>query len=116
MSEKSVATKKPKNITFTYKGTDYVLEYTRNSIKRMESDGFSPSEYEKKPMTVMNDLFRGAFLAHHRSVGTALIDEMFEKIADKEGFFSVLVDLYQAPFEAITDSPTEGEITWKVGQ
>jgi len=107
---------KAKNITFNYDGIDYCLEFSRNAIRQMEAEGFDPSEYEKKPMTVANDLFRGAFKAHHPMTKTTLIDEIFEKIGDKEGLFSTLVELYQAPFEAMAESPAEGEITWKVGQ
>lgn len=107
---------KPKNIIFTYNGSDYVLEFTRNTIRQMEAAGFNPGDYERKPMTVANDLFRGAFLAHHQSTKNTLIDEIYDKIADKEGLYEVLIELYQAPFEAMTASPLEGEISWKVGR
>jgi len=107
---------KIKNITFTYDGIDYVLEFTRNAIRKLESEGFNPADYDKKPMTVTNDLFRGAFIAHHPMTNKNLIDEIFEKISDKEGLFDALVTLYQAPFEAMTESPEEGGITWKVGK
>lgn len=105
-----------KNITFNYDGIDYTLYFTRNSIRKMESEGFSVSEYDKKPMTVANDLFRGAFIANHPMTRTSLIDTIFEKISDKEGLFEALVALYQAPFEAMTENPAEGGIAWKAGQ
>ena len=55
-----------KQLTFTYNGKDYVLEYTRNTVRQMENNGFVTNDIDIKPMTVLPALFAGAFLAHHR--------------------------------------------------
>ena len=52
-----------KQITFEYEGKDYTLEYTRNSVRTMERRGFVSDDITTKPMTVVPDLFAGAFLS-----------------------------------------------------
>ena len=53
-------------ITFTYGGKVYVLEYTRKSVEEMERRGFVAEDVLTKPLTVLPELFAGAFIANHR--------------------------------------------------
>ena len=102
-------------ITFEYKGNDYTLEFTRDSIKQMERAGFSYSQVEEKPYTSLMTLFKGAFLAHHPRVSQTTIDEIWDNLGDKEGMFEVLANLYNEPLEAMMAEPEEGKkIMWKV--
>ncbi len=52
-------------IVFDHKGTQYTLEFTRDSIKQMERTGFSLDVAQTQPMTSLLTLFKGAFIAHH---------------------------------------------------
>ena len=54
-----------KQLTFTYNGKDYVLEYTRNTVRQMENNGFIANDIETKPMTVLPALFNGVQYAHY---------------------------------------------------
>ena len=102
-------------ITFEYKGNDYTLEFTRDSIKQMERAGFSYSQVEEKPYTSLMTLFKGAFLAHHPRVSQTTIDEIWDNLGDKEGMFEVLANLYNEPLEAMMAEPEEvKKIMWKV--
>ncbi|MCM1545286.1 MAG: DUF5055 domain-containing protein, partial [Ruminococcus sp.] len=65
--------------TIKFKGSDgkeYLLEFTRKSVKTMERQGFRIDEIDSKPMTVLPALFAGAFLAHHKFVKPAVSDEI----------------------------------------
>lgn len=102
-------------ITFEHKGTNYTLEYTRDSVKQLERAGFSYSQVEDKPYSSLMTLFKGAFIAHHPRTSQAVIDEIWDGLADKEGIFEALADLYNEPIEAMMAEPDEGKkIEWKV--
>ena len=102
-------------ITFEHKGTDYTLEFTRDSIKQMERAGFAYSQVEEKPYSSLMTLFKGAFLAHHPRISQTVIDEIWDNLGDKEGLFEALANLYNEPLEAMMAEPEEGKkIVWKV--
>lgn len=102
-------------VVFESNGTQYTLEYTRDSIKQMERGGFSLSEAGNQPMTSLTALFKGAFIAHHPRLSQNVIGEIWENISDKDGLFEALIDLYNEPLEALMKEPEEGKkIVWKV--
>ena len=47
-----------KQLTFTFKGKEYTLEYTRRTVRQMEDSGFIASEVGDKPMQILR-LFSG---------------------------------------------------------
>ena len=49
-------------------GKVYTLEYTRQTVKVMERQGFIPDKVSEQPMTYLPTLFAGAFMAHHRNI------------------------------------------------
>lgn len=95
--------------------TEYTLEFTRASIKQMESSGFDAHELVQKPMSTLPALFAGAFLAHHRLLPQKKIDAIFDMIPDKQGFFEKLAEMYNEPIEALMAEPDEahsGNVNW----
>ena len=44
-------------------GKVYTLEYTRQTVKMMERQGFVPEKVSEQPMTYLPTLFAGAFMA-----------------------------------------------------
>lgn len=102
-----------KQITFSYKGKDYTLEYTRSSIRRMERDGFDTGNAEANPMSAVYAMFRGAFYAHHRNADTKIIDEIFDKLGDLHEWADDLLEMYKETFEPTNDDKDEnaGEIS-----
>lgn len=104
-----------KQLTFQYKGKDYTLEFTRRTVRQMEDAGFIASEVGEKPMQILR-LFSGAFLAHHRSVKTDVIEEIYGALPNKEDLITALIDMYNEPIEALMDEPTEesGNVEWTV--
>lgn len=99
-----------KQLTFTDNGVDYTLEFTRNTVRRMERNGFDASAAEKSPMTAVYDLFVGAFQANHRNVDSRKLDDMFNRIGDIGAWAEDLLEMYKEPFETLADEKKEGEI------
>lgn len=109
-------------ITLSYKGTDYELEYTRNSVRQMESQGFVLDQISDKPMTMIPMLVYGAFMKHHKGIKRSLVDEIYERIANKlgdgeNGFIQTLLEMYADTVNTLTDNDPseEGNLAvWKV--
>jgi hypothetical protein len=101
-----------KQLTFDYNGKNYVLEFTRNSVRQMESDGFIASDIETKPMTVLPALFAGAFIAHHRFEKKSVIEEIYSKLKDKQLLIEKLAEMYNEPISSLLDEPEEGNLEW----
>lgn len=105
-------------ITFEHNGTQYNLEYTRETIKQMERNGFSLDTASAKPITSLLLLFKGAFIAHHPHVSQSTIDEIWENLENKEGLFDALTDLYNEPLETLFKEPEDEskKVAWKVAK
>ena len=105
-----------KQINFEHNGKEYTLEYTRESVKQMEREGFVSSDILNKPMLTLPKLFAGAFKAHHRfDVKQKQIDEIFELFKNKQALVEKLAEMYAEPMETLMDNSNvdEGnEIAW----
>lgn len=101
-----------KQLTFSYNGKDYTLEFTRATVRQMEGSGFVASDIETKPMTVLPDLFRGAFLANHRFEKASVIDEIYSKMTNKPALIEALADMYNEPVRSLLDEPEQGNVEW----
>lgn len=97
-----------KQLTFEYKGKEYTLEYTRESIKQMEREGFVASNIATKPMTTLPQLFAGAFKANHRfDVKQKQIEEMFGLFKNKNALVEKLAEMYADPMETLMDDEVD---------
>ena len=99
-------------INLTYDKKEYVLEYNRQSVKTMESQGFVLEELTAKPMTMIPLLFNGAFIKNHRGIKRNLMDEIFEEIGDKTALMEALMEMYAETLGSLTDGNGEGNATW----
>ncbi len=105
-----------KQLNFEYKGKEYTLEYTRESVKQMEREGFVANDVLAKPMNTLPKLFAGAFKAHHRfDIKQKEIDEIFELFTNKQALIEKLAEMYSEPMEALMDNDSvEGNaIAWE---
>lgn len=103
-----------KTIKFTFEGHDYELGYSRKTIQIMENAGFSARAVEDKPMTLLPQLFSGAFLLNHKHTKQELIDRILENLSDKDGLYAKLIELYNEPLQALFEEPEKGNVTWTV--
>lgn len=101
-----------KQLTFSYNDKEYTLEYTRNTVRQMEEQGFVARDIETKPMTILPALFAGAFLAHHRFEKKTVIDEIYSKLKDKPSLIERLAEMYNEPVSSLLDEPDQGNLEW----
>jgi hypothetical protein len=103
-----------KQITFEFEGKDYTLEFTRKSIETMERQGFVIGDIVDKPMLTLPALFAGAFLAHHKWVKKDVIDEIYNRMENKQDLLQKLTEMYNEPIEALFEEPkeSEGNVEW----
>lgn len=102
-------------INLTYDKKEYVLEYNRQSVKTMESQGFVLEELTAKPMTMIPLLFSGAFIKNHSGkdgVKRKVVDEIFEEISDKPALMEALMEMYTETLGTLTEGSGEGNVTW----
>lgn len=100
-------------ISFTFDGTDYCLEYTRQTVKKMEDRGFVAARILEAPMTVLPELFAGAFMANHKYTDRKVIDAIYDKMTDKRQLVETLTQMYNEPIEALMADGDEGNgIKW----
>lgn len=104
-----------KQIIFEYQGKDYCLEYTRETVRQMEREGFRSSDVIDKPMLSLPKLFAGAFKAHHKyGLKEKAVEEMFNLFTNKDALFEKLAEMYNSPMEAMLDEPEDSgnAIVW----
>ncbi len=102
-------------ISLNYKDKDYTLEYNRQSVRMMESQGFVLEQLSAKPVTMIPMMFSGAFIKNHRGLKRALIDEIYDEVADKSGLLNALMEMYAETLSTLTDeNEVEGNAIWAV--
>ena len=102
-------------INLTYDKKEYVLEYSRQSVKTMENQGFVLEELTAKPANMIPLLFAGAFIKNHSGkdgVKRKVIDEIFDEIPDKTALMEALMEMYADTLSTLTDSNSEGNVSW----
>ena len=98
-----------KQVSITYQGKEYCLEYTRKSVETMERNGFVASDIQNKPMTTLPALFAGAFIANHRFVKQEVVDAIFKTLPNKGDMIGKLAEMYNEPIMSLIDEPEESE-------
>jgi hypothetical protein len=106
-----------KQLKFEHNSKEYTLEFTRESVKQMEREGFVANDILTKPMNTLPKLFAGAFKAHHRyDVKQKQIDEIFDLFTNKNALVEKLAEMYHEPFETLMDNENVDEgnaIAWE---
>lgn len=102
-------------ITLSYKGEKYVLEYDRASVKLLEANGFVLNEFLTKPMSNIELAFTGAFIKNHKKTQQTVIDEIFKSCPKKGDLVAVLTQMIQETYESLLEEPSdEGNVDWEV--
>ena len=101
-------------INFDYEGRHYCLEYTRDTIKQMEGAGFRMNDIGDMPATRIEQLWQGAFLAHHRKTSLNIIKDMFYEMTDREELMKVLATMYNNTLSYLMPDNEEnpGNVKW----
>ena len=100
-------------IKFEYEGKQYCLEYNLESITQMESAGFSINDLADKPVTRIEQLWAGAFLANNKKTSATVIKALYKKMKNKEQLLRKLTELYEAALsDMMPDEDDEGNVEW----
>lgn len=99
-------------IVLNHDNKEYELEFNRQSVKMMESQGFVLDEITSKPMTMIPLLFSGAFIKNCKGIKRAVIDTIFDSVNDKTGLMQALMEMYAETLSTLTDEVGEGNVTW----
>ena len=97
-------------IKFEYEGQQYTLEYTRDSVCKMEDRGFDPESYNTKRISFVRELFAGAFIAHHSNLPMKKIDEIYDSLEGKDELLAKLAEMYAEPVNTLVVS---GNVKWE---
>lgn len=101
---------------FSYNGKDYCLEYTKDSVKQMEAKGFRVESVLEAPMTMLPELFAGAFKANHEFTGRKIINDIFEAMGNRNELYNTLITMYREQVNALFEEPDEdagNAIAWE---
>ena len=103
-------------ITLTHNGKDYTLEYSRQSVKTMEQQGFVLDEIATKPMTMIPQMFQGAFIKNHKGIKRSLIDDIYKDIHNRSELMEALMEMYADTLASLMDDGPEdsGNVTWSL--
>lgn len=96
-----------KKITLSYEGKDYTLEYDRRAVKMMERRGFNIGELESKPVTLLPQLFWGAFQKHHRNISQDTTDQILESLGSREALYGKLTEMYSEVVLSLFDEASK---------
>ena len=99
-------------IVLNHENKEYELEYNRQSVKLMESQGFVLDEITSKPMTMIPLLFSGAFIKNCKGTKRSVIDDIFDGIGDKTSLMQALMEMYAETLSTLTDDVGEGNVSW----
>ena len=100
-------------INFDYNGKHYCLEYTPETIKRMEAAGFTLNDFGDHPATRTEQLWAGSFMANCSKVSSNVIKELYGKMKDKESLVSSLIEMYNNTLSYLMDpEDDEGNVEW----
>lgn len=104
-----------KQIKLEYEGKTYTLEYNRRAIQSMEEDGFVATDIDKRPMSVIPELFSGAFLFHHPFIKSKTVDDIYAHMGHKKELIDKLAEMYNDTVMSLVAEPDEndeGNVSW----
>lgn len=103
-----------KKIQIEYEGQKYILEYNRQSIELMERQGFSVSDFAKKPMTMLPLAFEGLFYKNHKYLKKSEIDKIFNKLKNKGQLTEAITEMIMECYNSLTEDSDEGNVEWEI--
>ncbi len=83
-----------KNITVTYEGKEYTLEFTPKTVRSMERLGFDKSSLDKQPVTAIGQLFHGAFLVNHPNAKHETTAAIYNAMPNRDALIAKVGDMY----------------------
>lgn len=88
-------------------GETFTLEYTVSSLEIMEGWGFRMEDIDSVITTRTMQLWRGAFIANHPTLGRKRVEELLLKMKNKKGLLEALSKMYVEIVMAISGADEE---------
>lgn len=117
-TKKTTAAKVPvddvNSIKFEYNGTEYIMEYDRDSALQAENlYNISLADIRAFKLSTFSSLFSGAFIKHHPNMKPRQIDTFFDMMPRKADLFKNLVTMYATSINSLLEEPEEGKaLNW----
>lgn len=101
-------------IELEYRGKEYSLCYTVESLKRLEKNGFSFSNIGDRILTAAEDLFCAAFNARHPDTPRKLREEIYHEICAEDDDGNTLIEaLITMTNETVEAMKPAGNVKWR---
>lgn len=97
----------PEKILIEYKDKEYTLAYSRKTVKAIEGMGYVGEELTRKPQTMVELLFWGAFFRYHHWMTKDMAMEIYETLTDRVNLISTLIKMYNATGDYLFDTDSE---------
>ena len=103
-------------IEFTKDNKDYVLEFTADSLKKMEKRGFSFNNIDDRLLSARDDLFCGLFIENHDDVPHRDRLEIFHELTGAEDGGQTIEDVMAQMLNEALDELQQhkGNVSWRV--
>ncbi|WP_165170697.1 DUF5055 domain-containing protein [Adlercreutzia sp. ZJ242] len=108
------ASKLATKITFEWNGTEYTMEFDRDTVAQTEKVfDVSMAEVNAGKITAMTGLFYGSFLKHHPNIKASTLDAILNLMPDKVKLFRTLTAMYIVCVNSLLEDSDEGKtISW----
>lgn len=109
-------------IAFEYEGKQYKLEYTADSLAKMEDEGVVFSSLVDKPISAPEVVFRGALLNNHPEITKDKAREIFYSLkrnadgvdSEEDGLMKTLMEMFTAAVNEAQQRGKNGKTAWVV--
>lgn len=96
--------------SFEYNGSDYTMEFTRETVKASEGMfGIDIQNVGTPSLSNMENLFHASLLKHHPNIKPSTVGTLYELQADKVDMFRDLVAMYMETVGTLIADGEEGK-------
>ena len=92
---------------------EYTLCLTRESVKEIEKLGFNIQGFMNKPVTFMDILWYGGFIANHKNVNQNLSLKIMDTYKSEGGDVSEVIEFLAGEYSNFVNAPTDTNATKK---
>lgn len=99
--------------TIEIKDKEYTLCLTREAVKEIEKLGFNIQSFMNKPITYMDILWYGGFIAKHKNVNQNLSVKLLESYKEEGGDVNEVIEFLASEYSNFVNAPTDTKATKK---
>ena len=103
-------------IQIDYNGKDYVLEFTKDSVRWLQQKGFDIEKISSETMDQVPLLFQGALKANHGYVKLEYATEVFTSLGNRQELINKLLEMYSEPISKLLGIDGDEESGEKKGE